>query len=163
MGKVKRVVCPIQGKGSALSLPWHPSSWWSSSCVLKEAIWSTCEIGLQDAAFPLSTQPGKPDRVMPQTPSLNPAGSQLRIAKDRDSCSQSNYTTHNSSWLWVTLPLSPGALMSPPLGLVTLLSCMSSPLTPLSVCTGTITFPPVFSCAVHCAWCCGRPQWSSGQ
>lgn len=94
-------------------------------------------------------QPGKPDTAMAQTPSLNQAGSSLRKAQDTDSPSQSNYTTHSFSRLWVTFPLSSQALMAPSSGTGHIVATHVFP-TPLLVYVGTVMFPSVLSWAFLC-------------
>lgn len=171
-----KVVQVDHGKGSKLNVcpailwertrPWashstlpldgllHPVSWREQLEARVKLLSKT-----QHALTLYSTR--DPNRAIPQTPFWSQAGHQLRISKD--SCSQSNYTapqflqavSHSPPRIHQALITA-----SPATGRIL---AMNVEPTPLSVQVGSISFPSVFSCATHCAWCYGRPQWLSGQ
>lgn len=97
MGKEASLMCPLPSsrKGLSLELPTILFLLMVFFILCLEEsnlkhVWN-CSPGHSMLTF--STQPGNPNRAMPQTPFWSQAGHQLRTSKDRDSCSQSNYTT----------------------------------------------------------------------
>lgn len=148
MEKVKCASCPTQGKDLALSLPWPPSSQCSLSWVLKEAIWSICEIGLQFIGLSLSTNQKSPTQPWPRHLPWTRLAVHLEYL--RTETLPANLITQPSfSRLWLTFPLSSQALTPLSSGTGHIVAMHVYP-TPLLVYVGTVTFPPVFSCALLC-------------
>lgn len=140
---------PYSGQGLGLELTMATFlSVCSLSWVLKEAIWSICEIGLQDIGFSLSTNQESPTQPWPRH--LPWTRLAIHLEYLRTETLPANLITQLSfSRVWVTFPLSSQALMPPSSGTGHIVAIHVYP-TPLLVYVGTVMVLPVASCALLC-------------